>query len=347
MSWGIQDQYDVYFVLTIILLAIKASIVAYLASRIIVERRAVQKTPLGLIYAGMICIGCFFISRLFYTYFDFFLTSFNSALYPYWPTIFFWKAGTLIQAVGFSCVMWGLDKHVMLFKFKGILVIAALITAFVQFFYPIREGSVQDFDLVSLIGLPASLFAFILIIVFLWIGKTTPGIRKWAWLFAFGVLIYVLGNAAPNKVILNEFLLLGLSRNLVYGFSIGSKIAGLLMLTYSLGHIREVNAALVEYYQAKRICIVHRGEIEGPVFMCATCHVFYCVPCKEAILAIENSCWNCKTLLVEKQQGSESKGAEAAAQGSTSDGEPATQIEPPRKKKAEESDSRGSKGSKI
>ncbi|MFX0099136.1 MAG: hypothetical protein ACFFCS_06100 [Candidatus Hodarchaeota archaeon] len=51
--------------------------------------------------------------------------------------------------------------------------------------------------------------------------------------------------------------------------------------------------ALVDYYNSQRYCIVHKGPIEGRVYMCSNCSIFYCMKCKEAIINAENTCWNC------------------------------------------------------
>ncbi|HME51747.1 MAG TPA: hypothetical protein VKM55_05990 [Candidatus Lokiarchaeia archaeon] len=69
-------------------------------------------------------------------------------------------------------------------------------------------------------------------------------------------------------------------------------IVGIIVFYFS-----RLDEALVQYYQAKRICIVHRGVIDGPVFMCSKCNVFYCIPCKEALVKTENKCWNCGAIL--------------------------------------------------
>ncbi|MFX0099252.1 MAG: hypothetical protein ACFFCS_06685 [Candidatus Hodarchaeota archaeon] len=58
-----------------------------------------------------------------------------------------------------------------------------------------------------------------------------------------------------------------------------------------------IMSAVIDFYQSKHICIVHRGVVEGKLFVCTRCNVFYCTQCKDAIAAAENRCWNCNDLL--------------------------------------------------
>jgi parallel beta-helix repeat protein len=56
---------------------------------------------------------------------------------------------------------------------------------------------------------------------------------------------------------------------------------------------RRIMPSIINFYQNQRRCVVHRGVIEGKVFLCSKCNVFYCLKCKEALIDIENKCWNC------------------------------------------------------
>jgi hypothetical protein len=298
--WGIPDQYMTLFYMTIVLLAAKVSIVAFLVSRIVVERRSIEKTPLYLLYAGTICMLTFLSSRLLYIIFDFSLTKFDTALYTISPSIWIWKVANLVSSSGTISLLWVVERKILIHKFKGMLVIIASVSSAIQFLYPVPEGSLEDFNLISTIGLFGALGVFVIPIVFFALGRTAPGLRRFAWIFSFGVLIYAIGSSGMSQTILDT-ILSGMDRDAVYILSIGLKIIGLVITTYGLSTIRAINKALIEYYQAKRICIVHRGKIDGPVFMCATCRIFYCIPCKQAIVELENACWNCKAVLEPKK----------------------------------------------
>jgi len=290
------------FYMTLVLVAAKAAIIIFLASRIVAERRNVEKTPLHLLYAGTICMLTFLVSRLLYMDFDFFLTRFNTALYSISPAIYVWKSGSFISSVGATCLIWVLDRKVLLNKFKGAFAIIILIAGVLQFLYPVREGSLEDFSMVSSIGILGGLVSLAVPIVFFLLGRTVPGLRRFAWIFSFGLIIYLIGSGGLSQN-LQDTILSGMNRDVLYILAIALKIIGLTITAYGLSKIRNINKALIEYYQAKRICIVHRGKIDGAVFMCATCHVFYCVPCKDAIVELENACWNCKAVLDPKKQG--------------------------------------------
>jgi hypothetical protein len=95
----------------------------------------------------------------------------------------------------------------------------------------------------------------------------------------------------------------------------------------TLFFLTRMDSVVVEYYQTKRICIVHRGVIAGKVFICGTCGIFYCPACKEAIAAAENKCWNCGAVLDKGRELSEEEasafakaGAEAPARDPGVDG---------------------------
>ena len=51
--------------------------------------------------------------------------------------------------------------------------------------------------------------------------------------------------------------------------------------------------SVIDFYQNQRLCVVHRGVIEDKVFLCSNCNVFYCLKCREALIEMENKCWNC------------------------------------------------------
>jgi len=52
-----------------------------------------------------------------------------------------------------------------------------------------------------------------------------------------------------------------------------------------------------EIFKKQRICLVHKGSIEGFIFSCPSCGALYCVKCVEALIDIDNMCWSCKEVL--------------------------------------------------
>jgi parallel beta-helix repeat protein len=47
----------------------------------------------------------------------------------------------------------------------------------------------------------------------------------------------------------------------------------------------------------RRICLVHKGIIEGLNFVCPSCGALYCVKCYDAVKDLENACWSCSNSL--------------------------------------------------
>jgi len=43
------------------------------------------------------------------------------------------------------------------------------------------------------------------------------------------------------------------------------------------------------------ICIVHKGTIDGPIYLCPYCHTLYCQKCASALKEKSEKCWSCDT----------------------------------------------------
>ena len=43
------------------------------------------------------------------------------------------------------------------------------------------------------------------------------------------------------------------------------------------------------------ICIVHKGAIDGPIYLCPSCHSLYCQKCATALKEKGEACWSCNT----------------------------------------------------
>ncbi|HME51376.1 MAG TPA: hypothetical protein VKM55_04110 [Candidatus Lokiarchaeia archaeon] len=69
-------------------------------------------------------------------------------------------------------------------------------------------------------------------------------------------------------------------------------------LIFFASSISGISTTMVDFYTNKHICIVHKGEIKGKMYICSKCNAFYCVQCKEAIESIDKCCWNCKAPFV-------------------------------------------------
>ena len=42
------------------------------------------------------------------------------------------------------------------------------------------------------------------------------------------------------------------------------------------------------------ICVVHKGPIDGPIYLCPSCRTFYCQKCAMALKERQEKCWVCE-----------------------------------------------------
>jgi hypothetical protein len=210
------------------IILVKTILVIFLSIKLAKKRHEEKSVSFAFLASVLFLIICWLVSRFCYMYFDYVLTSFHTYLYYVSPNIWFWKAGSFIAAIGVAVVVWTVDRNILQNKFKGILAIIMFVAAVAQLVYPVSDDT--SFNLVSMIGIVGSLGAFLIPILFLWIGIKTPGLRKVALAIAFGAIIYVLGNSLPNTNILAIFTGLGMSSDIVYLVSTLMKTIGLVLL---------------------------------------------------------------------------------------------------------------------
>ncbi len=292
-------QYVFLFYLTVVLLAVKTVIMINIMRRIITDRKKTEKVPLDFLYALFFFMLSLFVSRVFFVVFDFFTTGFDMDLYTITFNIFLHKAGQFISIIGMAFMLWVADKRIMLNKFKGIPAMILFIGALIVAIFPIREGHAEDFELYSFICVLFQLPWVVVFGIFVWMGVVAPRLRKIAWLFALACVIYTIAALIVNASIITplESALGSWVPYLVYTIAISLKVAAICMMAYGAFNFMQLNSAMVDYYQSKRICVVHRGIIKGRVFMCGNCRIFYCIDCKNAIVDLENKCWNCGDVL--------------------------------------------------
>ena len=233
----VPDGYEIPFVLTLILITVKAGLSLFLLAKIAKrhqEQNVFALTFLGSVFLFMLLAA---IARVFYMIFDYFQTGFNVDLYADVPNIWFWKIGSLLSSFGIVIIIWVLDKKILGNKFKGIFAIIMAVGVIFQFVYPVNDFA--DFQFVSTIGVVASLGAFLIPILFFYIGANTPGLRKIAYAIAVGAIIYTVGGAMVSATfiaIFNEVL--GFTTDIVYLISISMKVAGLLAIAYGGVHFK-------------------------------------------------------------------------------------------------------------
>jgi hypothetical protein len=50
-----------------------------------------------------------------------------------------------------------------------------------------------------------------------------------------------------------------------------------------------------------RTCLVCKGKLVGPIYLCPDCSTFYCKKCSSILSTLENACWVCDTAFDESQ----------------------------------------------
>jgi len=43
------------------------------------------------------------------------------------------------------------------------------------------------------------------------------------------------------------------------------------------------------------VCVVHKGAIDGPIYLCPNCHTLYCQKCATALKEKDEKCWSCES----------------------------------------------------
>jgi hypothetical protein len=112
-------------------------------------------------------------------------------------------------------------------------------------------------------------------------------------------------NAQPGEEGLNLLLILLIL--LLIGIIIAISLIGVTRLRKSKKEIKareaeiaymkkqrqEITEEDITISKERRLCLVHKGPIEGYSFICPKCDTFYCPTCLDAIVKIENICWSC------------------------------------------------------
>ncbi|MHA1294341.1 MAG: hypothetical protein ACTSQJ_16985 [Promethearchaeota archaeon] len=225
-------EYNFLFALYIVLLSTKLILVIYLGKKVIKRRKEEDFKAFDFIFSVFVLMICAFISRLLYFYFDFVLTKFDSDTFYLVPNVIIWKLAGFIGSLGFAFVLFTIDKKVLNFKFKGIFTYIIIATALFILFYPVNTS--EDFEFVSALGLIPNLIGSVIPIIFLYIGIKTPGLRKTAFIIAFGVIIYGIGANLVNEITIaplreiygHQVVILMFFLFLVF------KITGLIMVSY-------------------------------------------------------------------------------------------------------------------
>ncbi len=227
-------EYNLFLVLTIIILATKLALSIYLAKKIYDRKKETGEFSFGFIFTVFILMICLFISRLSYFQFDFVYTKFDTNLFYTTPAVWYWKIGALVSMIGYAFFFFTVDKKILDFKFKGFFTYLIMVFAVIAFFYSVKNS--RDFEIMSALLTVSNAVAIIIPILFFYIGKNSDIYKKPAYLIAIGIILYAFGSNLNVEtlilILVNNF---GPgTRIFMYFLSLIFKVSGLILFSYSV-----------------------------------------------------------------------------------------------------------------
>ena len=223
---------NLFFVLTLILLGAKLFLFNFLGREVIGNKKRKGKLEFDFLFATFILLGFLFISRLFYMYIDFFLTQNNPELYHLPQNVIYWKLGGFMAAIGIFILLFIIERTVLNFKLKGIPAFLLLLGFFIVLVYPVN--SKKDFLFLHVIVLITLSICTLIPAILIYVGIKAPEIRKISFLFALGVILYLIGVFIVSSVITDfiESLFRIKFQIASYFLFLIFKISGLIIVAY-------------------------------------------------------------------------------------------------------------------
>lgn len=227
-------EFNLFLALTIIILIVKLFLALYLLNKVRIRKKETGTLNFDFLVSICILMFCLFISRLLFAIFDFYLTQFDTSKAYLYPNIIVWKFAALSSSIGFTVILYTIDKEILNFKLKGSLAWLMIIATAIQFFYPVNTA--EDFEMLGVIGIFGNIVAIIVPLIFIYTGIKIPGLRKWSFLIAIGIIIYAIGsNLVIEPVLIPLRALYGPEIQITMYFLLFIfKIAGLVMFTYGV-----------------------------------------------------------------------------------------------------------------
>ena len=228
------DSLQTFLLLTIILLIVKAVLTIYIVKGLYDKKKETGEFKVGFIFGMLIFFICLLISRLFFIYFDFYLTALDVDVYHLPENVWSWKLGMFISTFGLAVLVFIIDWKGLKFKLKGVLAYIIIIGAIIILIYPVTNPS--DFQTMSSISMISSSGTLIIPIIFIYLGVKIPGLRKPAFLLVIGFIVYAAGALVVNDAILimfREAFGEGI-HTFIFFLNILFKIAGLIVISISI-----------------------------------------------------------------------------------------------------------------
>jgi len=227
-------EYDLFLVLTIILIVTKGILLLFVGRKLIIKKKEEGRFSIDFKFGIFILILSFLLSRLFFTYFDFFLTKFDSSQYYVFPNYLFWKIGMVISCIGIGIMLYITDKKVLNFRLKGTIAIIAFLGGIIILIYSV-EGP-EDFAFISGISIITNGAIAILLIFFIYVAIKTPGaVRRNALFIVIGGLSYAIASLLVNEAILTQLrTIFGEEIHIfIFFLFISLKVIGLVLMSYA------------------------------------------------------------------------------------------------------------------
>ena len=189
-------EYYFFLAITIAILSVTFIVALILGRKMLSKRKKTGKFSFDFIFAMFILLLAWFFSRFFYLIFDFILTQFDSDTYILMPNILFYKLGDISASIGIFTVLYVIDKDLLNFKMKRIPEILVIIISLLELFYPVNTKA--DFEVVSLLGYVGIVFVMFIFLLFLYVGKKTPSLRKYAYMISIGIILIGIGSVVAS-----------------------------------------------------------------------------------------------------------------------------------------------------
>ncbi len=225
-------EFQLFFVMTLAILITKVVLAVYIGRNIYLKKKSKSTIGLDFMYAMFFLLISLFISRIFFSYFDFVLTKFDADTYYIYPNYWWWKTGMIISAAGIAYVLFIVDKKILNFKLKGILAIITIVGAVVIFIYPVNNSA--DFAFISGLSIITNGAIAILLVLFIYIAIKTPGLRKVCLFIVTGGILYAVGSVLVNEALLTQLRAIYGQGIHVFVFFVFMtlKISGLILMSY-------------------------------------------------------------------------------------------------------------------
>jgi hypothetical protein len=227
-SW----EFQAILILTLAVVVVKIIVGISLGSKITKRAKTAGKLQIDFLFAMFMFFILAIISRILYMIFDFVLTEFNTGLYVQY--VLLWKIASFLSQGAVAFLLLLVDKQFYNYRLKGILAYIIIAFNIAQLFWPVHIKA--DFDLISLFSLASVIGAVLLPIMFFSIGRRTPQIRKYAYMIAVGIILYILAAVIVMEAILAPLTVQFGNWMQVVAYLIASisKVVGLILLNFGV-----------------------------------------------------------------------------------------------------------------